>query len=92
MLEEDIQYVPNNREGKTPQKALLKTSVIYLYSLSSTADDPFNDNFGGGHSHHRGQTRGSVFGFGSFPAFGPGISGFDPGAFTQKNNIILDFS
>ncbi|KAF3836616.1 hypothetical protein F7725_029174 [Dissostichus mawsoni] len=43
------------------------------------ADDPFNDNFGGGRSHHRGQTRGSPFGFGSFPAFGPGISGFDPG-------------
>ncbi|KAJ4923485.1 hypothetical protein JOQ06_014173 [Pogonophryne albipinna] len=39
------------------------------------ADDPFNDNFGGGHSHHRGQTRGSHFGFGSFPAFGPGNSG-----------------
>ncbi|KAK5877759.1 hypothetical protein CesoFtcFv8_025236 [Champsocephalus esox] len=43
------------------------------------ADDPFNDNFGGGHSHHRGQPRGSLFGFGSFPAFGPGVSGFDPG-------------
>ncbi|KAK5849567.1 hypothetical protein PBY51_013893 [Eleginops maclovinus] len=46
-------------------------------------DDPFDDHFGESRSRHRGQSRGrtggSLFGFGSFPAFGPGISGFDSG-------------
>ncbi|XP_047424241.1 dnaJ homolog subfamily B member 6b isoform X2 [Mugil cephalus] len=47
------------------------------------ADDPFDDFFGGGRSHQRGATRGrmggSLFGFGGFPAYGPGFSGFDSG-------------
>ncbi|XP_029313346.1 dnaJ homolog subfamily B member 6b [Cottoperca gobio] len=46
------------------------------------ADDPFDNSFG--RSHHRGATQGrmgggSLFGFGSFPAFGPGLAGFDSG-------------
>ncbi|KAM4533658.1 dnaJ homolog subfamily B member 6b [Odontesthes bonariensis] len=47
------------------------------------ADDPFDDFFGSGRSRQRGASRGrmggSLFGFGSFPAFGPGFSGFDSG-------------
>uniref|UniRef100_A0A3B4TUR8 DnaJ heat shock protein family (Hsp40) member B6b n=1 Tax=Seriola dumerili TaxID=41447 RepID=A0A3B4TUR8_SERDU len=47
------------------------------------ADDPFDDFFGGGRSRQRGASRnrmgGPLFGFGSFPAFGPGFSGFDSG-------------
>ncbi|XP_040023258.1 dnaJ homolog subfamily B member 6b [Gasterosteus aculeatus] len=46
-------------------------------------DDPFNDFFGAGHGRQGGafQSRmgGSHFGFGSFPAFGPGLSGFNSG-------------
>ncbi|XP_070709033.1 dnaJ homolog subfamily B member 6b [Pempheris klunzingeri] len=47
------------------------------------ADDPFDDFFGGNRSRQRGASRsrmgGSLFGFGSFPAFGPGLTGFDSG-------------
>ncbi|KAI3355317.1 hypothetical protein L3Q82_018173, partial [Scortum barcoo] len=47
------------------------------------ADDPFDDFFGGSRSRQRGASRGrmggSVFGFGSFPAFGPSFSGFNSG-------------
>ncbi|XP_028288717.1 dnaJ homolog subfamily B member 6b isoform X3 [Parambassis ranga] len=47
------------------------------------ADDPFDDFFGGSRSHHRGPSRGRMggplFGFGGFPAFGAGFSGFDSG-------------
>ncbi|XP_029385155.1 dnaJ homolog subfamily B member 6b [Echeneis naucrates] len=46
------------------------------------ADDPFDD-FYGGRNRQRGTSRsrmgGSLFGFGSFPAFGSGFSGFDSG-------------
>ncbi|XP_045922824.1 dnaJ homolog subfamily B member 6b isoform X2 [Micropterus dolomieu] len=45
------------------------------------ADDPFEDFFG--RSRQRGASRsrmgGPRFGFGGFPAFGPGFSGFDSG-------------
>ncbi|CAN9506354.1 unnamed protein product [Ophioblennius macclurei] len=48
------------------------------------ADDPFDDFFGGSRSRQqRGASRnrmgGSLFGFGSFPAFGSSFSGFDSG-------------
>ncbi|XP_034415584.1 dnaJ homolog subfamily B member 6b isoform X2 [Cyclopterus lumpus] len=47
------------------------------------AEDPFDNFFGGGHSRPRGGSRGpmagSVFGFGSFPMFGPALSGFNSG-------------
>ncbi|XP_051266908.1 dnaJ homolog subfamily B member 6b isoform X1 [Dicentrarchus labrax] len=47
------------------------------------ADDPFDDFFGGGRNRQRGASRGrmggSLFGFGSFPAFGSSFSGFDSG-------------
>ncbi|XP_056289895.1 dnaJ homolog subfamily B member 6b isoform X2 [Pseudoliparis swirei] len=47
------------------------------------ADDPFDNFFGGSHSRHRGASRGTMggsrFGFGSFPAFGPSLSGFNSG-------------
>ncbi|XP_075936757.1 dnaJ homolog subfamily B member 6b [Anarhichas minor] len=47
------------------------------------AEDPFDDFYGGSHSHQRGASQGrvggSLFGFGSFPAFGPGLSGFNSG-------------
>ncbi|XP_033494944.1 dnaJ homolog subfamily B member 6b isoform X1 [Epinephelus lanceolatus] len=47
------------------------------------ADDPFDDFFGGSRSRQRGASRnrmgGSLFGFGSFPAFGHSLSGFDSG-------------
>ncbi|KAM9337035.1 dnaJ homolog subfamily B member 6b isoform 2-T2 [Symphorus nematophorus] len=47
------------------------------------ADDPFDDFFGGSRSRQRGASRGrmggSLFGFGSFPAFGHGFSAFDSG-------------
>ncbi|XP_029955290.1 dnaJ homolog subfamily B member 6b isoform X3 [Salarias fasciatus] len=46
-------------------------------------DDPFEDVFMGGRSRQRGPSRsrmgGSLFGFGSFPAFGSSLSGFDSG-------------
>uniref|UniRef100_A0AAQ5Y2X9 J domain-containing protein n=1 Tax=Amphiprion ocellaris TaxID=80972 RepID=A0AAQ5Y2X9_AMPOC len=46
-------------------------------------DDPFEDFYGGSRSHQRGASRsrmgGSLFGFGSFPAFGHSFSGFDSG-------------
>ncbi|XP_073345008.1 dnaJ homolog subfamily B member 6b isoform X1 [Pagrus major] len=47
------------------------------------ADDPFDDFFAGSRSRQRGPSRnrmgGSLFGFGSFPAFGHGFSSFDSG-------------
>ncbi|XP_037613343.1 dnaJ homolog subfamily B member 6b isoform X2 [Sebastes umbrosus] len=47
------------------------------------ADDPFDDFFGGSRSRQRGASRGrmggSLFGFGSFPAFGHSLQGFDSG-------------
>lgn len=46
------------------------------------ADDPFDDFFGGRSRQrgaHRSRMGGSLFGFGGFPAFGPGYSGFDSG-------------
>ncbi|MED6235656.1 DnaJ subfamily B member 6 [Ataeniobius toweri] len=44
-------------------------------------DDPFDDFFGGSRqrSAHRSRMGGSLFGFGGFPAFGPGFSGFESG-------------
>ncbi|XP_037312115.2 dnaJ homolog subfamily B member 6b isoform X2 [Pungitius pungitius] len=46
-------------------------------------EDPFNNFFGASHGRHGGafQSRmgGSHFGFGGFPAFGPGLSGFNSG-------------
>ncbi|XP_078136635.1 dnaJ homolog subfamily B member 6b isoform X2 [Sander vitreus] len=54
------------------------------------ADDPFDDFFGGSRSHQRATSRGrmggSLFGFGSFPAFGPGLTGFDSG-FSSFGNM-----
>ncbi|KAM8823513.1 dnaJ homolog subfamily B member 6b isoform 1-T2 [Spinachia spinachia] len=51
-------------------------------------DDPFNDFFAGSHGRHGGafQSRmgGSHFGFGSFPAFGPSLSGFNSGLYIAK--------
>lgn len=56
----------------------------------STADDPFDDFFGGSRSHQRGTSRGrmggSLFGFGNFPAFGHGLTGFNSGAYIPTNN------
>ncbi|XP_015232960.1 PREDICTED: dnaJ homolog subfamily B member 6 isoform X1 [Cyprinodon variegatus] len=45
-------------------------------------DDPFDDFFGGRgrqRGAHRSRMGGPLFGFGGFPAFGPGFSGFDTG-------------
>ncbi|KAF7213419.1 dnaJ homolog subfamily B member 6b isoform X1 [Nothobranchius furzeri] len=44
-------------------------------------DDPFDDFFGGSCSRPRAAnpSRGPMFGFGGFPAFGSGFSGFDSG-------------
>ncbi|XP_034717400.1 dnaJ homolog subfamily B member 6b isoform X2 [Etheostoma cragini] len=54
------------------------------------ADDPFDDFFGGSRRHQRGTGQGrmggSLFGFGSFPAFGPGLTGFDSG-FSSFGNM-----
>ncbi|XP_028288716.1 dnaJ homolog subfamily B member 6b isoform X2 [Parambassis ranga] len=58
-----------------------KTDIIIFHNYIS--DDPFDDFFGGSRSHHRGPSRGRMggplFGFGGFPAFGAGFSGFDSG-------------
>lgn len=56
-----------------------------------TADDPFDDFFGGSRSRQMGSSRtrmgGSLFGFGGFPAFGQGFSGFDSGMYIPTNNF-----
>ena len=61
-----------------------------------TADDPFDDFFGSGRSRQRGASRGrmggSLFGFGSFPAFGPGFSGFDSGGHIPTMNFDIESS
>lgn len=58
----------------------------------SPADDPFDDFFGGSRGRQRGASRnrmgGSLFGFGSFPAFGQGFSSFDSGEYNPTNNWI----
>uniref|UniRef100_A0A8C6WYP7 DnaJ heat shock protein family (Hsp40) member B6b n=1 Tax=Neogobius melanostomus TaxID=47308 RepID=A0A8C6WYP7_9GOBI len=67
--------------------------------------DPFadlfgddDDFFGGFHGRHRGGSRnqmgGSVFGFGGFPAFGHGFSGFDSGfgSFGEMGGGFTSFS
>lgn len=55
----------------------------------STADDPFDDFFGGSRSRQRGASRnrmgGSLFGFGGFPAFGSSFASFDSGAHIPTN-------
>lgn len=54
------------------------------------ADDPFDDFFGGSRSHqrmHRSRMMGVPhFGFGGFPAFGHGFSGFESG-FSSFGNM-----
>jgi len=72
--------------------------VIYKSVVSSlfpsTADDPFDNFFGGSHSRHRGASRGTMggsrFGFGSFPAFGPSLSGFNSGPYVPTKDSTLD--
>lgn len=66
----------------------MQVNITDSLLCSSTADDPFNDfHFGGSRSRQRGPSRnrmgGSVFGFGGFPSFGAGFSGFDSGAETH---------
>lgn len=60
--------------------------------FSATADDPFDDFFGGGRRNQRSRGRmgGSLFGSGGFPPFA-GFSGFDSGRYTpmKKNHHIL---
>lgn len=66
---------------------LLKDVLCYsqITLISFTADDPFNDFFGGSRSHQRGpRMGGSLFGFGGFPAFGGSFGGFDSGEYIER--------
>lgn len=72
----------------SPHFLIHKSLICTMFP--STADDPFDDFFGGSRSRQRGASRnrmgGSLFGFGSFPAFGHSLSGFDSGAYVPINN------
>lgn len=66
---------------------LLKDVLCYsqITPISFTADDPFDDFFGGSRSRQRGaRMGGSFFGYGGFPAFGGSFGGFDSGEYTER--------